>query len=455
MSYNLKVQENKIGAFKVIGTAKVGTYAANKKGYFYPAYLTMSEAVAADKKAGGKGIFETLRLYEVAGEFYLPQSDNYSSINDPKIYTLYQGDGVENPFSRIKNRLSTLIPSQLPTFVSVENTRFVSFLQAYYSFLEQNNKAQETLENLATYKDIDETAEELVELFFKTYAEDITKSDISDNRFIIKKIRELYSKKGSETSYKMLFAFLFKETIDFFYPYTVVLKPSDGLWHTDSSLKVKQIIETQNIFDFEDTLVRGESSGATAVVNKVIQINFGIFEYYELLLDTKSITGIFQANENITAIKSFSTIPPTSLEITAQLYSVISKIDIKSSGIWYSEGDSVTITDTKGKYAKAFISGVDRFGRIKSIRVLDSGFDYTTNTKIDPGLPSQKLYGKYTLQKGTVTVTLNTVHGLVKGNRINVEYTGNVFSAVNDTSHDSVILSTPSPKVIRFRHPGA
>jgi hypothetical protein len=82
------------------------------------------------------------------------------------------------------------------------------------------------------------------------------------------------------------------------------LKASSGNWYLPKSLKVKQLDPLQNVFDFENTLVLGELSGATAVVNKVQKIMLGGYEIYELLLDTNSITNYFYPNEKITAFKS-------------------------------------------------------------------------------------------------------------------------------------------------------
>ena len=113
---------------------------------------------------------------------------------------------------------------------------------------------------------------------------------MSDNTFLIKKIRDIYSRKGTEDAYRILFNILYKETIEFFYPYEIVLKTSSGKWYLPKSLKVKQLDPLQNVFDFENTLVVGEISKATAVVNKVQKIILGGYEIYELLLDTNSIT---------------------------------------------------------------------------------------------------------------------------------------------------------------------
>lgn len=460
MSYNLLKKEYTAGPLEIYGTAIPSpvvvelTNTTEIVGYFYPVFLNIEECILEDKDRGGPGHYIPISLYNVPGEFYMPSSFiNVGKSKSSDLYKLYEGEGAENPFSKIKNNLSVLIDDQLPDFVREENIEFIRFLTVYYEFLESNNQAQEVLQNLTKYSDIDETSELLVDQFFKTYAETLTKSNIADNRFVVKKIKDLYAKKGTEESYRILFNILFRETVEFFYPYSVVLKPSDGKWVTQYSLKVKRVIENQNIFDFENTEIVGLVSGATASVNSVLKFNINEYEYYEFILDENTLTTNFIPGEQVTAIKSFSD-ELIILNLRAELYRVVSKITVKNPSAGYKIGHPITITDTTGRYARAEVSGVDRFGGIKAINIIDSGFEYSNFTTIDPGLPTESIDGTYELVDGKVTLSFPRQHGLVIGKNIQVNYTGNIFSPINNTSHDAVIVSVPTPRKIRFRYPG-
>ena len=61
---------------------------------------------------------------------------NLAQLKDPLIYTLHEGNGAENPFKRIQNRLSILVEDQLPDFIQSDYGMFVTFIKAYYEFLE-------------------------------------------------------------------------------------------------------------------------------------------------------------------------------------------------------------------------------------------------------------------------------------------------------------------------------
>ena len=352
--------------------------------------------------------------------------------------------------------MSVLIEEQLPEFVATDYQGFVQFLKAYYEFLEQNNNAQEVLQDITKYADIDQTTENLVTRFIQNYASDFTQSNIADNVNFIKKIRDIYSRKGSEPAYKMMFNLLYKETISFFYPYEVVLKASTGKWTTRYALRIKQTNYRQNMFDFENTEVTGKTTGAKGIVNKVIKISLEGNDIYELILDTTSLKGIFSKDEDVEATKTvllsgnnFSISP-----LTARVYSVISNIDIIDGGLGYIKGHPISITDESGIQAKVKVNSVNRFGTITGFNIIEAGVNYSANTIVDPGLPTESLDGTYSIFRGSVTVTFPKQHGLVRGKNIEVYYSGNIYSPIDNTLHTARVLSIPNVRQIRFKYPG-
>jgi hypothetical protein len=447
------------GPLKLNGISKTNKFRGSFTGWFYPLFLTRKEAIQEDINRGGRGIYQVTEFFDRDGEFYSADSYfSYGEEKDPLIYTLHFGAGAENPFSKIQNRLSLLIENQLPDFVQTDYGMFVTFLKAYYEFLEQNNQAQELLQDITKYADIDETSEEMINKFLANYAQDVSSSNIADNRALIKRIREIYNKKGTETAYRILFNILYKETIEFFYPYDVVLKTSSGKWNVPTALRVKQSDTRQNIFDFRNTEIAGEVSKATAIVDDVQKINIGSFDVYELILDTKKTKGYFLGGEKINAIKSVlldNEVDKSNL--SASLYSVITKIDIIDGKRGYKKGSPIkNIIDVNGNgiSAKAKISEVNRFGKIVGIEIENSGINYSNSTIIDVGLPTESIDGKYSIKGGVVTITLPMEHNITKGTLLGIKYTGNVLSPVDNTSHKVKVISVPNVRSIRFKYPG-
>lgn len=451
--------DNLAGPLKIYGQSKPGQTNGGLVGWFYPLFLTRKEAIEEDLLRGGKGIYQVIKFYDRDGEFYVADSyGNYGQIKDPYIYTLYSGAGAENPFSKIQNRLSLLIENQLPDFVQTDYTMFVTFLKAYYEFLEQNNQAQELLQNIKKYSNIDETSSELVFKFLSNYASDVGTSKIADNTLLVKRIREIYNRKGTESAYRILFNVLYKETIDFFYPYDLVLKPSSGNWTVFSTLRVKQTDKRQNIYNFENTEIVGKTSGSTATVNTVQKIDLGGYDVYELILDTSSIVGNFSNGEVISASKSLllnETIDKSN--IFATLYSVVSKINVIDGKLGYKKGHPIQYiidNDGDGQFAKARVSSVNNVGSIIDVEIINAGINYSSNVVIFPGYPTETIKGNYTIKNGVVTITFPIEHKIKKGTLLNIKYTGNVLSPVQNTSHKVKVVTVPDVRSIRFKYPG-
>ena len=450
---------NDSGPLKLYGTSKPKQANGDLTGWFYPLFLTRKEAIQEDIDKGGKGIYNVITFYDIDGEFYTADTYGvYGAIKDPLVYTLHTGKGAENPFSRIQNRLSVLIENQLPDFIQTDYGMFVTFIKAYYEFLEQNNQAQELLQDITKYADIDNTSEDMINKFLNNYAYDISSSSLSDNKFLAKKIREIYSRKGTEEAYRILFNILYKETIDFFYPYDIVFKPSSGKWEEYTTLRVKQMDSNENLFQFKDTEILGISSKSTAVVTNVQKINLNGNDVYELILDSKKTKGFFIGGETITATKSvlLVTLIDTT-QLSATLYSVISKINVIDGKLGYKVGHPIQYiidTDGNGKFAKAEVSSVTSVGSIVSVEVKNAGINYSSNIVIVPGAPTESLKGKYTIKNGIVTITFPIEHTIKKGTLLNIKYTGNILSPVDNTSHKVKVVTVPDVRSIRFKYPG-
>ena len=59
---------------------------------------------------------------------------------------------------------------------------------------------------------------------------DIPENMLTDKRLLLKRIKDLYTSKGSQKSYDLLFRILYNQDIDFYYPGEDILRASDGRW---------------------------------------------------------------------------------------------------------------------------------------------------------------------------------------------------------------------------------
>ena len=148
----------------------------------------------------------------------------------------------------MNNKISTLVSKQVPSFVREEYPRFISFLEAYYEFLQQEypelnisqNNVLEQVDKLKYVSDVDVSLNQFEEHFFNNFLPYLPRNVATSKEILIKNILPLYLSKGSEKSFKLLFRMLFDENIKISYPRDNILRASDGRWTIEKVLNISQ-----------------------------------------------------------------------------------------------------------------------------------------------------------------------------------------------------------------------
>ena len=141
------------------------------------------------------------------------------------------------------NKVSLLINRQVPEFVRDEYPLFITFLEAYYEYLEtkqgtQINDLTSVSKKLRNLSDVDDSIEDFEQQFFNSFATYLPKDVTVDKAFLIKNVLPIYLSKGSEGSFKLLFRMLFSEELELIYPKNNILRASDGKWTVDNILRI-------------------------------------------------------------------------------------------------------------------------------------------------------------------------------------------------------------------------
>jgi len=212
-------------------------------------------------------------------------------------------------------KTSLLVNRQLPEFVREEYPLFVSFLEAYYQFLEterytdgisQKNNLTEKLKDLKNLSDIDFSLDDFEEQIFNTFATYLPKETVVSKDFLIKNILPLYQSKGNEKSFKFLFRLIFGEEIQLEYPSDNILRASDGKWTIDNILRTETDIYSQYISDGIQTVYNLpyeiENSSIEIFVDDVFFENYYIRKelkkiYFGEVLPINSIIKIYYTND--------------------------------------------------------------------------------------------------------------------------------------------------------------
>jgi hypothetical protein len=199
-------------------------------------------------------------------------------------------------------KTSLLVNRQVPEFIREENPVFITFLEAYYEYLEtkqgtQLNDLTKRAKEIRNLSDVDDSIEEFEESFFNMYASLVPRDVAADKALLIKNVLPLYLSKGSENSFKLLFRLLFGNEVQVTYPRSEVLRASDGKWLLERYVKVNDeafILHTGNGTTKEFNLPVVTGTGISVYLNGVLQTN-GYFvrrEIQKLYFNTAPANGV-------------------------------------------------------------------------------------------------------------------------------------------------------------------
>lgn len=274
----------------------------------------------------------------------------------------------------LRPKVSSLVARQLPEHIRNEQPAFVAFLEAYYRYIEQNEK------DLVNLRDLDETLDSFVIHFKNELAQNLPYSEV-DERFLLKHIKDLYLSKGSEASFDLLFKILFNKPVTVEYPSKQMLRASDGKWNQDISVFVEVIEGNPN--DIVGKLVD------VITPNKIIRVLIDRRQYveveverairvsdtiYELILDRRFF-GDINVGDRLRYRDDYSATPTY---FSGDILATTATLAVEQAGTGFKLGEIYDIRNFDGYGSKMKISKVDTDGGIVAAQFIKYGIGYST-----------------------------------------------------------------------------
>jgi len=334
-------------------------------------------------------------------------------------------------------KTAVLIQKQIPEFILEDSPRFLSFMEAYYEFLD--NTVSGVSKDLRYIADIDDNLDIFEQQFFNTFLKYLPRNTAINKEFIIKNIMPLYLSKGSEKSFKYLFRLLFNEEATISYPGQNILRASDGRWVYENILRIDNNISSSYISDgiqttyylpdqynisqfnvlinnipvndfillkeykkiifntppplgftiqikylefnislLNDRKIIGDMSKAVAVIETAgIRRSIG-YDYFEFLIDISTLIGSFVNGE---MVSSDIILGNVNIPLNLQTFSDLDTITILNGGSSYNIGDPVIIRGVSSKPAIAIVDNIAS-GDIDNLSIKDGGCGFKINSRI-------------------------------------------------------------------------
>lgn len=259
------------------------------------------------------------------------------------------------------SKQASLVSTQVPEFIRSDYPLFVSFLEAYYEYVDTNTITKK----LVSAKDIDETLDIFIESFRKDFATNIpAMQNLSTNDFL-RNAKAFYASRGTEASFRFLFRAMYGKEIGVFYPETEMLRCSDGRWSQEISAVVSTISGDPFICAGQRVSI---NSATTSIVRQVTRVKFIRDTYYEIFF------------ENVGYLNIAPAFTVTYGDYRGIVGYVADKVIVTKPGAGFKVGQIFTVNDTFGVGAKIRVTRVDSNGGILFAKPVSFGSGYTGST---------------------------------------------------------------------------
>ena len=340
----------------------------------------------------------------------------------------------------IRDSIYSAVADQFPAVYRDEGDFLVSFIEAYY----QHNDAVMD-RDVPKLRDIDTTITKFLIYYKKKYLTDLPLDGSVDVRYIIKHIRDMYNRKGTQESLELLFRLFFDEEIEVFYPSTAVLRPSDSIWGGDAYLEMLPIFTVDGYPIKKGDRIRGDISLSSAFVDEVIFVNFG--GSLSPIIYISNVAGSFTSDDSIVIATLDSSgnefLSNVGKLISGSMSSVLIEPNNRRAG--QSVGDRVKVVSA--------LSGVEGEARVVDTSTTTTG---TISFDIEDGG-----FGYVEPNSLTATNTLgisNQVLIVKSSTPIDLKAGDELYAAGEEITHSNADIPfnyslSGSAKVISYKHP--
>jgi hypothetical protein len=191
----------------------------------------------------------------------------------------------------MNGNLENFIKRQLPAHIVDSYPTFVTFIEAYYEWLDQENKPNGVLFDYQKKLNVNLTIDLFVDHFLKEVGESISNTTAMDKRKLIKYLSDLYRAKGTEKSFKLLFKLLYNQEVSVSYPGDFVLRASYGKWIQKKVIRV--VLLSGDGYAIKDSIILGKTSGTSAFSDTVQRYQIGANSIFEVSLNKNTHDGVF------------------------------------------------------------------------------------------------------------------------------------------------------------------
>lgn len=307
-----------------------------------------------------------------------------------------------------RSSMASDVPYQFPDVYRHYHPKFIEFVEAYYYAIEDTQKLR--FRDAALYRNVDSSFDTFLDSFRKKYLADFPNTDDDTAKFIIKHISDLYKRKGTEESLRMLFRLFYQEEIEVNYPGKLVFKTSDSVYRSSNYIEMKPVNSVDDYPITPGNYIKGDVSKAQAYVDSVVFKNFQ-GAIVPIVYISNLAGGTFLKDDSLTMEK----FDGTSTIIGRLIQGSISNVEILPGGRSdeNKEGDVFdVVSDTGGIVGRVIATQIEELetGSI-DFEVVDEGYGYSyLNDPLENPIGVAEVYSTDSVvPKGTRVIDLHRI----------------------------------------------
>lgn len=255
---------------------------------------------------------------------------------------------IEDVNRRDINFRQSKVKDVLPEYFVTENPKLISFLEAYYQFLDSSgdHSFKTEIDAISSARDIDQTNDENLDQLIKEIGNGLQSSAFFDNpRLMTKLLADFYRSKGSILSAEGFFRAFYNEEVTIEYPKIKVLtindKDNNYLSHKIGFESQKFIVDNRRYQTFSILVKAGISvSDYLNLYKKFVHPAGFYFEGEVLSVSVAEILGSASSGVDSDEIRGLITIGP---KLTSVVELTSSANFTQTTGILESDGSNFRI----------------------------------------------------------------------------------------------------------------
>ena len=153
------------------------------------------------------------------------------------------------------NVRKSLVDEVLPEHFRSDYPMLITFLDAYYEFLDSADNFGGIIEELQTIRDIEDTKLSYLDLLFDEIGLGISNGQFTTPREVIRNFGNFFRVKGSEYSIHGFFRAFFNETVEIFHPKESLFVVGESTVGTEDAKR----IQDGRLYQVFSTLIKAQS----------------------------------------------------------------------------------------------------------------------------------------------------------------------------------------------------